>query len=942
MAADALQQMIFRGLSRALALTPLSAAQRDLIKTLVYRRAGFLFRRSANFHHWQRAHPAGERRVRWTRIKAPPLESWNLLATASELGAESGAPYVIVPVYRNEAVTLACLHAVRQTAPRARLVVVEDASPERGLRRALETLAADGHFTLLQNRVNRGYLASVERGLSFDPSADVVLLNSDVLVFGHWFDRLRAAVGRSPGIGTVTPLSNHGDLASYPFMQAEQTAALEMDLAELDAWASRVNAGRIVDVPTGVGFCLYVRRDCLEAVGGFDPAFASGYGEETDLCLRIEQAGWRNVVATDVLVRHEGGLSFGSRGIRLRAQAACRLHARHPDFESRVESFVRGDPLRAARMRIDAARLRASAGLDGNERPSVLFVNHDWDGGIEGHIETLARSLHEDGVAVWVLRMGFRENARWMRLAASPASTPLEDLGCLDALVENDDDLLIDLLRMLRVAQIHLHSTGEAGITGAEFVSQLARQLKVPLDVTLHDYAPLCPRIHLEGEGGRYCGEPELADCQTCVEERGTRFGPVDMADWRSRWRSVLSQADRVLCPTTDVRDRVQRYWPDAACVVSPPPEPAAPAARADWSGRVDDSVPIRILVPGAINDQKGFRVLCAAARDARQRRLALEFVVVGYTIDDLAAQRAGIRVTGPYARPDADAVLAQERRGPSLAWLPSIAPETWGATLSSAWRVGLHPVVFDLGAYAERVRERGSGTVLPLALADSPADMNEALLSLREHARWTSPENPAMDQSPQTKHDWKAYPGLLSPRPTRSPVFLDRDGVLNLETPAFVRSLADWRPIPESLDAVARLSRADHPVIVITNQSGVGRGLLDRATLDAIHDRLRAQVEAAGGRVDAIYDCPHTPEDGCPCRKPRAGLLERAAREGGFALAGVPFVGDRWTDVEAARAVGARPILVGEGAGSASGSVGDGVERYPDLAAFVDRYLSE
>lgn len=165
--------------------------------------------------------------------------------------------------------------------------------------------------------------------------------------------------------------------------------------------------------------------------------------------------------------------------------------------------------------------------------------------------------------------------------------------------------------------------------------------------------------------------------------------------------------------------------------------------------------------------------------------------------------------------------------------------------------------------------------------------------------------------------------------------VVLDRDGVINEDSEHFIRSVDEWRPIPGSLEGIALLHRAGVRVAVVTNQSGVGRGLYGEDALAAIHARMIAEVEAAGGALAGIYYCPHRPDEGCECRKPKPGLLRRLERELGLPVAGAPFIGDRLTDVEAARAVGARPVLVRTGVGAQTAlALAPEVEVYADLRA--------
>ncbi len=169
--------------------------------------------------------------------------------------------------------------------------------------------------------------------------------------------------------------------------------------------------------------------------------------------------------------------------------------------------------------------------------------------------------------------------------------------------------------------------------------------------------------------------------------------------------------------------------------------------------------------------------------------------------------------------------------------------------------------------------------------------------------------------------------------------VILDRDGVINHDSDQFIKNPEEWQPIPGSLEAIARLNQAGYRVVVATNQSGIGRGLFDMPTLNAIHDKLHKSLAQVGGRIDAIFFCPHTSESNCACRKPRGGMLEEIAARYGISLKGVPAVGDSLRDLEAAARLGAQPYLVLTGKGAktqAKGGLPQGTLIYPDLAAVV------
>ena len=173
--------------------------------------------------------------------------------------------------------------------------------------------------------------------------------------------------------------------------------------------------------------------------------------------------------------------------------------------------------------------------------------------------------------------------------------------------------------------------------------------------------------------------------------------------------------------------------------------------------------------------------------------------------------------------------------------------------------------------------------------------------------------------------------------------VILDRDGVINHDSDAYIKTPEEWEPLGGSLDAIAALTDAGFQLAVITNQSGIGRGLLSEAMLQRIHAKMRGAVEAAGGRIAGIYHCPHRPDEGCECRKPATGMLERLEEELGFSLPGTPLIGDKASDLELARRVGARPILVRTGYGAETlAKLDHSVEVYPDLAAATAALIAE
>ena len=169
--------------------------------------------------------------------------------------------------------------------------------------------------------------------------------------------------------------------------------------------------------------------------------------------------------------------------------------------------------------------------------------------------------------------------------------------------------------------------------------------------------------------------------------------------------------------------------------------------------------------------------------------------------------------------------------------------------------------------------------------------------------------------------------------------VILDRDGVINHDSDSYIKSPDEWKPLRGSLEAIAKLTQSGYHVVVATNQSGIGRGLFEMAALNAIHDRMHRAVAQAGGRIDAVFYCPHSQEENCACRKPKPGLIEEIGRRFNTLPKDVPTIGDALRDLQAAAAVAAQPILVLTGKGEKTrreGGLPPGTRIYADLAAAV------
>jgi glycosyltransferase involved in cell wall biosynthesis len=575
-------------------------------------------------------------------------------------------------------------------------------------------MAAKNRFTLLENQHNLGFVATVNRGMRLHPDRDVVLLNSDTVLPPRWLDRMHRVAQADPSIGTVTPFSNNATICSFPVPCDDNLLPEGWSVEGLDAAFAQANGDRVIDIPTAVGFCMYIKRQTIDDVGYFDEdQFGKGYGEENDFCLRAATLGWRNVLACGVYVQHHGSLSFKESKAQLINTNLQKLNRLYPDYSANVQQFIQADPPASARNPVAKILLQRHASR------YLLFVTHTLGGGTQVATDALARRLADEGEAV--LELASREGGIWELRAHGLRSLMLYRAGEFARLVED--------LRDLGVWHVHFHQT----LFYPGQIWTLPERLGVRYDVTIHDYLTLCPRVNMIDETGWYCGDSQFSaeTCNRCLAALGTASGvePLylehseDMAVWRSAHRERLLGARRVFFPSRDCMDRVNRHFnlPNTELRIHMEEpfkiQPLAPESDAH-----------NIAVLGAIGDHKGYEILLACARSAAKEGLPLQFVVIGYTRDDSTLRRLGnVTVTGPYKHEELPELISKHRC--RVAAFLSPWPETHCYALTEAWRNGLYPVAFDLGAQAERIRQTGYGELLP-SYSHNPKQINRALLA--------------------------------------------------------------------------------------------------------------------------------------------------------------------------------------------------------------------
>lgn len=542
---------------------------------------------------------------------------------------------VIVPVYAGRADTLACLDAIKASSNKIayRVVVVDDASPDTLLVKALKERAQRNEITLICRPVNAGFSGTVNTALALDNSRDVILLNADTLVFGNWLDRLHAAAYQGEVIGTVTPLSNHGELLSYP-KAMHNNPIFDVKHAELiDQTVSLLGSKQPVTIPVGVGFCFYIKRQVLNAIGFFDEAtFGRGYGEDTDFCLRVEQAGYRNICAANTYVVHWGSRSFGTEKNYLVEQNLPQIHIRYPQHAKEYGQFLADIPLHAFCRQLQRHLLaKLVPPLKAN-----LYL---------GSAET------QKG-ATYTLKALEQLPGQWL------VSLIVTGLTGLDTINYDWPAQALELREDIVAAGFKNLVIKSLGAWPINIIDQLCDGI-MPYQFNFEDYSGYCPRKYRLIANAVLCNDPlDSHACNRCVAELGPLvYGYSDIASWQERTRYLLANASKISALTPEITQAYRRRFTafKALKLTHHSAKKSPPVLKLS----IPSKAPVRIAVLNASSLAEGFLQLIEQARKAAQQGLLVEFIVLGHTLNNnQLGQLTNVFLIGPVKEAHIEQVL--------------------------------------------------------------------------------------------------------------------------------------------------------------------------------------------------------------------------------------------------------------------------------------------
>jgi GT2 family glycosyltransferase len=620
---------------------------------------------------------------------------------------------IIIPVYRGFAETQNCLNSVLNNLQIGqRLLVINDNSPEQRMTDYLQRLANEKKIEYHANSQNIGFVSSVNLGMRLAKNSDVILLNSDTEVHGAWVDRLGRHAYSGDKVGTVTPFSNNATICSWPSLEG---SGMFGPLAEVDTAFEIANRGRSITIPTAVGFCMYIRRDCLSEIGYFDEKkFGKGYGEENDFCMKATRKGWLHLQAADVFVYHKGETSFGTDSIE-KKHAGEIIRKRYPHYDRLVQRHVKKEEIHPYKF---AATAEFAKKL---YRERVLILNHGLGGGadkyLRQHIEKNSKSVFFAEIKPFMEGVCFSLPSLPSHPALCAAEDEIESKVCPILENFNFTNLFIN----------HLLGFSDQAI-------ELLKRFGQKKEFIAHDYFTICPRVFLaKPNQDVFCGLPDEDTCNLCLSE--DILAKTKISEHRKKFGFVYAPDTSVYYPTQSVAKNIKKIYTNFAGFHLP--HENIQINPGDVKNDFCEGEIFRIAILGALTPHKGrervVRLLEELTIDDKVHIYLVGYMSPIYLQSDFKriGEKLTFTETGPY-KDDEVAKKHINNLNPHLFWFPVGIPETYSYTLSLALDAK-KPIA---GPNLPFFKERTSGRPFTFYLDYANFDPRREMLRIKNYCR--------------------------------------------------------------------------------------------------------------------------------------------------------------------------------------------------------------
>ena len=624
---------------------------------------------------------------------------------------------IIIPVYNAFDCLKSCIESVLSyTDLQAnRLIILDDKSSDERIIPLINEIISHRkqNIVFIKNKENQGFIKTVNIGMKYS-SNDVVLLNSDTEVTEHWLDKIQRCAYSKEEIATVTPLSNNATIVSVPLYNNVNTIPVGYDLRKFQDLIDSVSYKEYPEIPTGVGFCFFINRNALDAVGFFDEeSFGKGYAEEEDFCYRCLDYGFRHVLCDDAVVYHKGSQSMLDLFQEIDDSRQKILLEKYPYYKANTYQWFLNHPLKYINLNINFNLCL------NNGKKNILILIHSWDIDINKNNLIGGTSIHVLDI-IKKLRCEFNFHIL----------APYNDAYCLYSYWETGEDklelysmpskcytssffnlryakILEELIVTFNISIIHIHH-----MLGHYFdIIDIIKSRKLPLILSLHDFFSVCPRINKINHINKYCGFPNESECSFCLESYVNEYfnieNKVNIIAWKRIWSSMFSLADKIIIPSKNVQNEINSECSNLPIYVI---EHGINIERTKEEPNIDADEKFNIAFLGNITTIKGKEKIEELVSYAHAYSDNIYFHLFG-NMDSSLEEHGRFIYHGSYCREDIGRLFKENRI--KLVCIFSIWPETYCYTLTESVASNIPVLAIDYGAVGQRIKENNLGWLL-------------------------------------------------------------------------------------------------------------------------------------------------------------------------------------------------------------------------------------
>lgn len=602
---------------------------------------------------------------------------------------------IIIPIYNAYDCVEACIKSVLKNTNLTEngLILINDKSTDERISKLLTKYKNKSGITVLENEKNLGFVGTVNRGMKLSKN-DVLLLNSDTEVTDNWLDKMKKCAYSKDMIATVTPLSNNATLASVPKGFEPNNLPQNLTLEEMGKLVEECSYHDYPEIPTGHGFCLYIKREVLNKVGYFDEeGFGKGYGEENDFCYRCLNFGYRHILCDDTYILHKESQSFQEDKKQLIEEGSRVINERYPKYVDRLNHWIISNPIKYIGENI-ALELGKRY-----KKPNILYIIHDWkdikthNGGTSLHAYDLIKNMkdkynfhvfaYEDGI--YKLYSYYQNTETVINF---PGVYEFHDLKFYNSEYK---ELLKKIITIFNIDLIHIHHIKEHYFDIADVI----KEKKIYTVLTLHDYYSCCPLITKMYKNEKYCDRPTTEQCNECL--KCIFNNELEINTWKENWLKLLKSVNKIIVPSESAKLEIEKTYDNLKIDII---EHGIDIKKEKSNLKIEDSKTFDIAFIGAIGIHKGSKIVEGLKKSKKLKNIKVHL----FGILDSPNQKNTKNFInhGRYKREELKDLLRENNI--KLICLFSTCPETYSYTLAESIASGIPVISFDMGALYERI----------------------------------------------------------------------------------------------------------------------------------------------------------------------------------------------------------------------------------------------